>query len=405
LQDGCDMELKPHNNQTNSGIIPNDWDVRTLGQIAQLRNGYAFKSASYHPHGDYKVITIANVQDGYMDAGECNRIISLPPDLQEHQKLRVDDILISMTGNVGRVCRVTELNCLLNQRVGMLVPTGVDSTLLFYLLSQRRFVGAMATKAKGGAQGNLSVADITEFRLPVPRSLPEQRAIAAALSDVDALLDGLDRLIAKKRDIKQGAMQQLLTGKTRLPGFHGEWTTTTFGHVTRHHSGNSTLIKGKLSPLPGIGLFPGYSASGQDVWCDHYEHDGNAIIVSAVGSRCGKVFVASNKWCAIANTHVIWPLTDKIDSSFLVYLINDESFWQKSGTGQPFILFKKSLSRPLRLPSLSEQTAIAAVLSDMDAELSVLEARRNKTRDLKQGMMQELLTGKTRLTSTVTSDA
>ena len=93
---------------------------------------------------------------------------------------------------------------------------------------------------------------------------PEQRAIATALSDVDALLGGLDRLIAKKRDLKQAAMQQLLTGQTRLPGFHGEWKKTTFGSVVRHHAGNSTLIKGKLPSSEAAGLFPAYSASGQE---------------------------------------------------------------------------------------------------------------------------------------------
>ena len=133
------------------------------------------------------------------------------------------------------------------------------------------------------------------------------------------------------------------------------------------------------------------------MWCDHFEHEGDAIVVSAVGSRCGKAFKASGKWCAIANTHVVWPNAEKIDGRFLAYFINDEDFWQKSGTGQPFVLFTKTFARPLCLPELPEQTAIAEVLRDMDAELAALEQWREKTRALKHGMMQELLTGKTRL--------
>jgi type I restriction enzyme S subunit len=231
----------------------------------------------------------------------------------------------------------------------------------------------------------------------LPADTKEQRAIATALSDVDALLGALDRLIAKKRDLKQAAMQQLLTGQTRLPGFSGEWEKTTFANIVRHHAGNSTLIKGKLPQSPAAGLYSGFSASGQDVWCNHYEYEGDAMVVSAVGSRCGKAFAASGKWCAIANTHVVWPIVGKVDSLFLGFFVNDEAFWLKSGSGQPFVLFKHTFARPLRLPPLAEQTAIAAVLSDMDAEIAALEARRTKTRDLKQAMMQELLTGRTRL--------
>ena len=133
------------------------------------------------------------------------------------------------------------------------------------------------------------------------------------------------------------------------------------------------------------------------MWCDHYECEGDAVIVSAVGSRCGKAFAASGKWCAIANTHVVWPNINKVDGGFLGFYINDEGFWLKSGSGQPFVLFKQTFARLLRLPGLPEQTAIAEVLSDMDAELAALEQRRDKTRALKQGMMQELLTGRTRL--------
>jgi len=156
------------------------------------------------------------------------------------------------------------------------------------------------------------------------------------------------------------------------------------------------LIKGKLPSSEATGRYPAFSASGQDVWCDHFEHEGEAIVVSAVGSRCGKAFKTSGKWCAIANTHVVWPNPVRIDGRFLAYFINDEVFWQKSGTGQPFVLFAKTFARPLRLPHLPEQTAIAAVLSDMDAEIAALEAQMDKTRALKQGMMQELLTGRIR---------
>ncbi len=193
-----------------------EWEVKRLGDLAQLKNGYAFKSATYTPLGQFKITTIANVQDGYMDITECNKIDDIPRDIQSHQKLQPGDILISMTGNVGRVCRVNNDDCLLNQRVGKLVSSSVNDAFLFYLLSQRQFLIAMAGKAKGGAQGNLSVSDIAEYQLAVPSSYNEITAIATVLFDMDAEIVALESRRNKTRALKQGMMQELLTGRTRL---------------------------------------------------------------------------------------------------------------------------------------------------------------------------------------------
>ena len=193
-----------------------EWEVKRLGEIAQLKNGFSFQSSTYTPLGQFKVVTIANVQDGHMDASQCNMIAKLPRELQSHHRLQRGDILISMTGNVGRVCRVTEDDCLLNQRVGKLVPSGVEGDFLFAILRQRFFLAAMEGKAKGGAQGNLSKTDITAYPFLVPTSIPEQAAIAAVLSDMDAELAALEARSDKTRDLKQAMMQELLTGKTRL---------------------------------------------------------------------------------------------------------------------------------------------------------------------------------------------
>ena len=193
-----------------------EWEVKRLGEIAELKNGYAFKSITYTTLGNFNVITISNVQDGYMDVSECNKIDVLPCDLQPYHRLGIGDVLISMTGNVGRVCRVNTPDCVLNQRVGKLVPSNVDAPFLFLLLCQRRFLTAMAGKAKGGAQGNLSVSDITEFMLRLPPNKTEQSAIATILSDMDAEITALEAKLVKACQLKQGMMQELLTGRIRL---------------------------------------------------------------------------------------------------------------------------------------------------------------------------------------------
>ncbi|HEX7618263.1 MAG TPA: hypothetical protein VF480_06055, partial [Verrucomicrobiae bacterium] len=117
--------------------------------------------------------------------------------------------------------------------------------------------------------------------------------------------------------------------------------------VARHHSGNSKLIKGKLHDAPAENLFPAFSATGQDVWRDAFDREGDAIIISAVGARCGKCFLARGRWSAIANTHVVWPDPEKADIKFLWYLLNDEQFWIRSGSAQPFVAVRKTFEKEI----------------------------------------------------------
>lgn len=147
------------------------------------------------------------------------------------------------------------------------------------------------------------------------------------------------------------------------------WCWVNLKSVLRHQSGNSKLIKGKLNSEKGNGLFDAYSASGQDVYTEFYEHEGDAIIVSAVGARCGKAFLATGKWSAIANTHIIYSNDDLIDIRYLYYILNDESWWVRSGSAQPFVVVNESLSRAFALPPLSEQHRIVARIESLFAKL------------------------------------
>jgi len=407
------MDVKPGYKMTEVGVIPEDWDVKSLGRLAHLKNGYAFKSVTYDANGSFRIITIANVQDGLMDATDCSRIVSLPTDLQAHQRLNVGDILISMTGNVGRVCRVSEPSCLLNQRVGKLIPADFDSDLLFLLLGQRPFLSAMATKAKGGAQGNLSVTDITEFQFAVPPTEAEQRAIATALGDVDALLAGLDRLIAKKRDLKQAAMQQLLTGQTRLPGFSGEWEVKRLGDVAELSSGGTPLSSVAAyydGEIPWVSIAD-MTKGGKTISCTErnltvlgFSNSSaqmfpTGTVLYAMYASIGECSIAGIPLCTSQAILGIRPM-EKLCAEFLYYyLVSLKPMVKTLGQQGTQANLNKGMVQGFRLglPGVEEQTAIAAILSDMDAELAALEARRDKTRDLKQGMMQELLTGRTRL--------
>lgn len=149
------------------------------------------------------------------------------------------------------------------------------------------------------------------------------------------------------------------------------------GHqVFLSRSGNSKLIKGRLHSEQSDGRFPGYSAAGQDVWLDHWEHDGVAIILSAVGARCGKAFLATGKWSAVANTHIVWLMPAITIPAYAMLHLNNEDFWIRSGGAQPFIKVNETLERPFPLPPLAEQQRIVAKVEELMALCDRLEAAR-----------------------------
>jgi type I restriction enzyme S subunit len=195
-----------------------EWEPTSLGGVARLRNGYAFKSADYVVDGPYQIITIANVQQASLAIESTKRMAALPSDIQQHQILSLGDILISMTGNVGRVCRVTAEGLLLNQRVGQLVPEEIDAAFFYQLLQRDEFRNTMQLKAAGGAQGNLSGGDITQYAFSAPTEPDEQQRIASCLSSLDSLITAETQKLETLKTHKKGLMQQLfLAPEESLP--------------------------------------------------------------------------------------------------------------------------------------------------------------------------------------------
>lgn len=195
-----------------------EWKTKRLKDVLTIYNGYAFKSSTYDNNtGIYKVITIANVQKGYLSTLSCNMILELPSDIQQHQLLNLGDLLISMTGNVGRVCFVTEERTVLNQRVGKLCTFDAHHDgFIFNALNTPWFLRAMMTSAKGGAQPNLSVKDIYEYELRCPPTIEEERAISTVLDDMQTEITMLEKKLAKLCKTRSGMMSELLTGRIRL---------------------------------------------------------------------------------------------------------------------------------------------------------------------------------------------
>jgi type I restriction enzyme S subunit len=249
-------------------------------------------------------------------------------------------------------------------------------------------------------------------KLPVALPpLPEQRAIATALSDVDELLAGLTQLIAKKRDLKQAAMQQLLTGKTRLPGFSGAWEVKRLGDaftITVGKSKSAYVVKDGdfwACDMGSVSIKGRLIVSKRTNYHSDFLKRGDLIMPKddiGGGNIIGKVGYIDADDTYILGDHVYCLRALEGDPRFLAYVINSHrvnSEFRKKVIGSAQLgLARKSVNeQEIIFPSPPEQTAIAEVLSDMDAEIATLEARLEKTRFLKQGMMQELLTGRIRL--------
>lgn len=169
------------------------------------------------------------------------------------------------------------------------------------------------------------------------------------------------------------------------------WAEATLASICSHRSGSSKLIKGKLHAEQRPGRYQGFSAAGPDVWCDGWEHEGDAIVVSAVGTRCGKAFKARGRWSAIANTHVVWPDGRAIDVDYLFLHLNDEGFWVKGGSAQPFVKVRETFERPFSLPPLPEQRRIVAKAEALLGEVDAAKARLARSSRLLRRLRQAVL--------------
>jgi len=417
------MEVKPGYKQTEVGVIPEEWDAKTIDQVGFVTSGKRLPlgcSLVEHPT-PHPYVRVTDMRPGTVSLAEIKFVPeSVFPAIKRY-RIFCDDIFISVAGTLGIVGKVPkELDgANLTENADRITNITCSQDFLLHVLMSPLIQNTIESIQTVGAQPKLALTRIRKFAIPAP-PLPEQRAIATALSDVDALLGALDRLIAKKRDLKQAAMQQLLTGQTRLPGFHGEWSIL---NISRNASLKARIGWQALTTEEYLASGSHYLVTGTDFiggrvnWdtCHfvdqwRYNQDQNIqlkngdVLVTKDGT-IGKVgFVEGLTDPATLNSgvFVIRPLQGSFVPAFLFYVLRSrvfDNFIAKITAGSTIThLYQKDfVGFEFLAPGLAEQTAISAVLTDMDAELSALEQRLAKTRALKQGMMQELLTGRTRL--------
>ena len=403
------MDMRPGFKQTDAGRIPEDWESTSLQDIVEFANGRPHEG-DVTAHGQYFLITLDSIgADGQLKA-EHKRLDHYDGSLRRDDMVTVLSTVVSNLeqGNILGLCDLIpeDNRYVLNQRMGRLRIRG-DGVPQFVRLQMNRRRDHFQSRGQGTSQKHIYRRDIYSLAIPFPSTI-EQRAIAAALSDADALLGGLDRLIAKKRDLKQAAMQQLLTDQTRLPGFSGAWEELEFGEIASIRNAKvvaSSVPSGtqcvELESIGGEGsgrLLMSTDATGMS---SKYSFKKGDVLFGRLRAYLRKYWLAT--FDGICSTE-IWPRIARdarLCGAFLHLLVQTNEFVNAAGvsygTHMPRSDWTVLSKLVVRLPPLPEQTAIAAVLSDMDAELAALEARRDKTRDLKQAMMQELLTGRTRL--------
>jgi type I restriction enzyme, S subunit len=402
--------------QTEVGVIPEDWRITNLGEVANIIDPQPDHRTPPETNAGEPYIGISDfINDIYVDWNNCRRVI--PKALDKQQKsfqISPGDIIFGKIGTIGfpKFVPNTSFRYALSANVILLKPK-VEPYFLMSWLKSNPGQQQINKELHSTSQAAFGILKMRDLLIALPPTIEEQRSIATALSDVDALIASLDKLIAKKRSIKTATMQQLLTGKKRLPGFGGEWEVKRLGDLAHIQRGASPR------PIDSPIWFDSDSSVGwvriSDVTCSGMYLYVTEQKLSPLGIQHSRPVSKDNlimSICATVGRPIITAIDVCIHDGFVVFnsLQADQLFmyyilqwiepsWSKQGqTGSQMNLNTELInSTVVCYPSATEQRSIATVLSDMDAEIAALEARRAKTQAIKHGMMQELLTGRTRL--------
>ncbi|EGW21368.1 restriction endonuclease subunit S [Methylobacter tundripaludum] len=370
--------------QTEVGVIPEDWEVKTVGSVAAYANGKAHEG-SISDFGKYIVVNSKFISTNgkvkkYSD--DC-----FSPTSESEILMVMSDV---PNGRAIARCFFVDHNDLytVNQRICVLRPNQINGRLFYYKLNRHPFYLSFDDGVK---QTNLRKNDVLSCPLTIPPTKAEQEAIAEALSDADVFIESLEQLIAKKRHIKQGAMQERLTGKKRLPGFSGEWGVKRIGDVlTIAHGKSQHAVEDRN------GIYPILATGGQIGVANCFLYDKPSVLIGRKGTIDRPQYMEQPFWTV--DTLFYSVIHKQNNAKFLFYrfcLIDWKQYNEASGV--PSLNARTIESIEIKVPFEDEQVAIAAILSDMDAEISALEDKLAKTRAIKQGMMRNLLTGRIRL--------
>lgn len=413
MQDAVGKAIPAGYQQTEVGVIPHEWNVRKLKEISPSQSvGLVINPSSYYSsNGSIPMLVGSHVSENKIFWSNANKITEESNAKLPASRLNAGDLVTVRVGAPGITAVVPieldKANC-----ASMMIirkSDSFDSQWLCYLMNSKHGKACIEGVQYGTAQKQFNIIDAVEFLFPVPPK-QEQTAIANVLSDSDALIGSLEQLIAKKQAIKTAAMQQLLTGRTRLPQFAQrpdgtskgyksselgdipeDWEVVPFGNtLTIRHGKNQKAVENPN------GTTPIFATGGQIGWADQYLWNKPSVLIGRKGTIDKPRYSDTPFWTV--DTLFYSEIKDCADPKFIFYkfcMIDWMQYNEASGVPS---LNAGTIERVLAsLPLKEEQTAIATILSDMDSELNALEQKLAKARDVKQGMMQQLLTGRIRL--------
>jgi type I restriction enzyme S subunit len=394
---------------------PGGWSFTQLASIASVTSGKRLplgRALSEHPT-PHPYIRVTDMRDGSIDVADVRYVPSDVFPRIKHYRIFKEDIYISVAGTLGLVGKVpAELDgANLTENADRIWNIQCSRDYLLHWLGSERIQSLIARSQTVGAQPKLALERIRAFPVAFPSDPAEQEEVAGALSDANALIDSLERLLVKKRQIKQGAMQELLTGRRRLPGFSGAWTERQLGELITYCGSGGTPYRGNSRNFEGNIKWITSGELNYNVICDTAEHISDEALqtsnlrvhpigtfLMAITGACGIVGAPATTNQSCMAVYVGPDLSNAYLFHYYVLRGKELALRYCQGTKQQSYTAGLVRLLPIALPpSVAEQTAIATVLSDLDAELSALEARLAKARLLKQGMMQALLTGRIRL--------
>lgn len=419
------MEETRKYKQTELGLLPEDWEVVKLGEkVSSPCYGIGAEAISFNGVDKYLRITDISDEGHFAPNPLCS-----PAFFNEIHIAKENDLFVARTGaSVGKTY-------LYNSKDGRLIFAGflmklnitdANSKFVFYYSQTNQYKNWVISESMRSGQPGLNLKQTMKLSIPLP-PIEEQRRIASALTSIDNLIDSLDRLIAKKLDIKQGAMQQLLSGKKRLKGFTDKWETLLFKDIFTFLTTNTFArellnIKGEIKNIHYGDILTNYceilDVSKTDLpYIDSNKvtrynpvilaKDGDIIIADTaedeIVCKATEIYNIGNAK-VVSGLHTMWcrPKNNIFAPKFLGYYLNSSMFHDQI---LPLIqgikvssVSKNSIKNTwISFPTISEQQAIASVLTSMDNELSALDAKCRKYEQIKQGMMQQLLTGRIRL--------
>ncbi|MCT7545259.1 restriction endonuclease subunit S [Aliarcobacter cryaerophilus] len=379
-----------------------DWQEINIGNDTTLKARIGWQgltTSEYKDSGEYYLVTGTDFENGLVNWDTCHFVDKWRFDQDKNIQLKVNDVLITKDGTIGKAGFIDTIKLPTTLNSGVFVirtnSNKLDQKYLYYIFTSEIFVEFLNRLTAGSTINHLYQKDFIHFTFKAP-NIEEQKAIAKALSDTDELINSLEKLISKKEAIKQGSMQQILTGKKRLSGFTGEWEEKKLADICEIKKGEQ-LNKQYLNytdPFPVIN--GGIEPSG---YTNKYNSEPNTITISEGGNSCGFVnFISTNFWLG---GHCYSINNFNLEITFFYQLLKNfenKIMGLRLGSGLPNIQKKALLDFRINIPKkIDEQQAIAQILSDMDKEIESLKSKLSKTKAIKDGIMSELLTGKTRL--------